>query len=58
MLTPDAQHRKVFPEVPIIGFKRGEVLKTCWLGQKIQWRKKQMGNFAAVRENAAKFGHF
>ena len=58
LLTPDAQHRKVFPEVPIIGFKRGEVLKTCWLGQKFQWRKKQMGNFADVRENAAKFGHF
>ena len=27
LLTPDAQHRKVFPEVPIVGFKRGESLK-------------------------------
>ena len=26
LLTPDAQHRKVFPEVPIVGFKRGESL--------------------------------
>ena len=25
LLTPDAQHRKVFPEVPIVGFKRGKV---------------------------------
>ena len=27
LLTPDAQHCKVFPEVPIVGFKRGKVLK-------------------------------
>ena len=27
LLTPDAQHRKIFPEVPIFGFKRGESLK-------------------------------
>ena len=27
LLTPDAQHRKVFPEVPIVGFKRGKSLK-------------------------------
>ena len=27
LLTPDAQHRKVFPEVAIVGFKRGKSLK-------------------------------
>ena len=27
LLTPDAQHGKVFPEVPIVGFKRGKSLK-------------------------------
>ena len=27
LLTPNAQHRQVFPEVPIVGFKRGKVLK-------------------------------
>ena len=27
LLTPDPQHRKVFPEVPIVGLKRGKSLK-------------------------------
>ena len=27
LLTPNAEHRRVFPEVPIIGFKRGKSLK-------------------------------
>ena len=59
LLTPDAEHRKVFPEVSIVGFKRErKVLKICWLGQKFQWKKKQMGNLVVVRENAAKFALF
>ena len=35
-----------------------KVLKICWLGQKFQWKKKQMGNLVVVRENAAKFALF
>ena len=27
LLTPDREHRKVFPKVPIVGFKRGKSLK-------------------------------
>ena len=29
LLTPDAQHRKVFPEVPIVVSRGGKVLKIC-----------------------------
>ena len=58
LLTPDAQQRKIFPEVSIVGFKRGKVLKICWLVQKFQWKKKQMRNSVVVRENAAKFALF
>ena len=58
LLTPDAQHRIVFPEGLIVGFKRGQVLKICWLGQKFQWKKKQMGNLVVARENTAKFALF
>ena len=58
LLTPDAQHRKVFPKVPIVGFKRGKSLKDLLVRQKFQWKKKQMGNLVVVRENAAKFALF
>ena len=49
----NAQHRKVFSEVPIVGFKKGKKL-----GQKFQWKKKQMGNLVVVWQNAAKFALF
>ena len=35
MLTPDAQHFKVFSEVPIIGFKRGKSLKDLLVRAKV-----------------------
>ena len=35
MLTPDAQHRKVFPEVPIVGFKRGISLEDLLVRAKV-----------------------
>ena len=35
MLTPEAQHRKVFPEVPIVGFKRGKRLKDLLVRSKV-----------------------
>ena len=49
----NARHRKVFPEVPIVGVKKGKKL-----GQKFQWKKKQMGNLVVARQNAAKFALF
>ena len=35
LLTPDAQHRKVFPEVPVVGFKRGKSLKDLLIRAKV-----------------------
>ena len=40
----------------LLVLREGKVLKIYWLGQKFQWKKKQMGNLVVVRENAAK--HF
>ena len=39
LLTPDAQHRKVFPEVPIVGFKRGKSLKDLLVRAKVPVEK-------------------
>ena len=39
LLTPDAQHHKVFPEVPIVGFKRGKSLKDLLVRAKVQVEK-------------------
>ena len=38
-LTPDVQHRKVFPKVSIVGFKRGKSLKDLSVRGKIQKEK-------------------
>ena len=38
-LTPDAQHRKVFPEVPIVGFNRGKSLKDLLVRAKVPVEK-------------------
>ena len=42
-LTPDAQHRKVFPEVPIVGFKRGKSLKDLLVRAKVPVEKETDG---------------
>ena len=39
LLAPDAEHRRIFPGVPTVGFTRGKVLQICWLGQKSQWKE-------------------
>ena len=31
LLAPDKEHKKVFPEVPIVGFRNGKTLKDCIL---------------------------
>ena len=59
LLTPDAQHRNVFSEVPIVGFKRGGSLKDLLVRAKVPvHKKKQMENLVVFRENAAKFALF
>ena len=58
LLTPDAHHQKGFPEVPIVGFKRGKNLKDLLVRAKVPVEKKKMGNLVVVRENAAKFALF
>ena len=39
MLTPEAQHRKVFPEVSIVGFKMGKRLKDLLVRAKVPVEK-------------------
>ena len=43
LLTPDAQHRKVFPGVPIVGFKRGKSLKDLLVRAKVPVEKETDG---------------
>ena len=43
LLTPDAQHRKIFPEVPIVGFKRGKSLKDLLVRAKVPVEKETDG---------------
>ena len=43
LLTPNTQHRKVFPEVPIVGFKRGKSLKDLSVRAKVPVEKETNG---------------
>ena len=43
LLIPDAQHRKVFPEVPIVGFKKGKSLKDLLVRAKVPVEKETDG---------------
>ena len=43
MLTPDAQHCKVFPEALIVGFKRGKSLKDLLVRAKVPVEKETDG---------------
>ena len=43
MLKPVAQYRKVFPEVPIVGFKRGKSLKDLFVRAKVPVEKEADG---------------
>ena len=40
LLPPDAQQRKVFPEVPIVGFKWGKSLKDLLVWAKVPVERK------------------
>ena len=41
LLTPDAQHRKVFPEVSNVGFKSGKSIKDLLVRAKVPMLKKK-----------------
>ena len=43
MLTPDAQHRQVFPEVTIVSFKREKSLKDLLVKAKVPVEKETDG---------------
>ena len=43
LLTPVAQHRKVFPGLPIVGFKRGKSLKDLLVRSKVPVEKETDG---------------
>ena len=43
LLIPDAQHLKVFTEVPIVGFKRGKSLKDLLVRAKVPVEKETDG---------------
>ena len=43
MLTPDAQHCKIFSEVPIVGFKTAKNLKDLLFGAKVPVEKEADG---------------
>ena len=43
LLTPDREHRKVFDNVPIIGFKRGKSLKNILVRAKVPPLKTEKG---------------
>ena len=43
LLTTDAQHRKVFPEVPIVSFKRGKSVKDLLVRAKVPVEKETNG---------------
>ena len=43
MVTPDAQHCKVFPEVPFVSFKRAKSLKDLLVRAKVPMEKEKYG---------------
>ena len=58
LLTPDAQHHKVFPEVPIVGFKRGESLKDLLVRAKVLVEKETDGKSCGCLRKHCKVCNF
>ena len=50
LLTPDTQHRKVFLEVPIVGFKSGKSLKDLLVREKVPVEKETDGKSCGCQE--------
>ena len=49
LLTPDVQHLKVFPEVPMVGFKRRKSLKDLLVRTKVLVEKETDGKFCGYQ---------
>ena len=54
LLTPNEKHRKGFPEVPIVSFKRGESLKDLLVGAKVPVEKETYGKSRACQGKRCK----
>ena len=50
LLTPNKEHRQVFPNMPVVGFRMAMALKTTWLGANYQDLKK-VKDINHVRKN-------
>ena len=58
LITPNAQHKKVFTEVPIIGLERRKRLKDLLVRENIPVEKQEMESLAVVRKSASKVAPF
>ena len=58
MLKPDVQHRKVFPEVPMVSFKRGKSLKDLFVRAKVPVEKEADGKSFGCQGKLCKVGTF
>ena len=56
--TLDAQHRKVFPEVPIVGFNRGKSLIDLLVRTKVQMEKETDRKFCVCQGKRLRSLHF
>ena len=36
LITPDKEHKKVFQDIPVVGFRNGKSLKITWLERSYQ----------------------
>ena len=58
LLTPDKQHCKVFPEVPIVGFKRRKSIKDLLVRTKFSVEKEIDGKYFYCQGKRCKFCTF
>ena len=58
LLTSNAHHRKVFPEVPIVGFKRGKSLKDLLVRAKVSVEKETDGKSCGCQEKHCELCNF
>ena len=54
LLKPDVQHCKVFPEVPMVGFKRGKSLKDLFVRAKVPEEKETDGKSCGCQRKLCK----
>ena len=57
LLTPDREHRKVFENVPIIGFKKGKSLKDILVRAKVPPLKTERDSVVLAINQGVKFAN-